>query len=243
MSEPSGTLPPLIIVPAFDEAESLPYVLRRLREACPHDHVLVVDDGSRDGSAEIARSLGALVVSHPQNRGYGAALVSGYRYARERGYERIAQLDADGQHDPAQLRLLWDELSKGHADVVFGSRMLAGGGHEKTSLPRYLGIHFFAIVGRHLTGRAITDSTSGFAVLNRKALLFLEQNTPDDYPDVNVLVALHLAGIVASEVPVKMSARYSGQSSLRGWRPFLYVPRMLGYLYKLRRPRADLRDR
>lgn len=235
MTPPSRAARTLIIVPAFNEEESLPFVLERLRETCPGDDVLVIDDGSRDRSAEIARSWGAKVVSHQRNRGYGAALVSGYRYAREHGYETVCQLDADGQHDPAQLGLLRDELAKGEADVVFGSRMIAGGGHERTSVPRYVGIHFFALVGRAITGRAITDSTSGFAALNRRAVSFLELNTPDDYPDVNVLVALHFAGIVATEVPVRMSARRAGESSLRGWGPFRYVPRMFYYLYQVRR--------
>ncbi len=234
MNEAGAAAPALIIVPAFNEEACLAYVLGRLREVCPHDHVLVVDDGSRDRTADIARDLGARVVSHPQNRGYGAALVSGYRYAREHDYDLVCQVDADGQHDPAQLGLLRDELAKGEADAVFGSRMIAGGGHEQTSLPRFLGIHFFALVGRRLTGRAITDSTSGFAALNRRAVAFLERNTPDDYPDVNVLVAMHFAGIVATEVPVKMSARRAGESSLRGLGPFLYVPRMFYYLYQLR---------
>src|SRR5262249_21655810 len=149
--------------------------------------VLVVDDGSSDRTAQIARAAGATVIAHAHNRGYGAALVSGYSHALTQGYDTLVQLDGDGQHDPAQVEVLLEALRKNGADMVVGSRMLPGGGHV-TSLPRWLGIHFFAWLGRRLISRPITDPTSGFAALNRRAVEFLARNTPDDYPDLNVQV-------------------------------------------------------
>lgn len=241
----SARRPLVVIVPAFNEENNLGVVLGALRDARSDCDVIVVDDGSSDRTAGVARALGATVISHAKNRGYGAALVTGYRGAIERGYETVVQLDADGQHDPAQVEKLLVELRAGRVDIVFGSRMVAGGGHE-TSLPRLIGIHLFAWLGRALTGRRITDSTSGFAAMNRRALAFLADNTPDDYPDLNVLYALHRAGIRVTEVPVTMRPRRSGESQLHhGLRPVLYVPKMLRYLYEVHRapPARPVEDR
>jgi glycosyltransferase involved in cell wall biosynthesis len=221
-------------MPTFNEEGNLPAVLRAIAAARSDCDVLVVDDGSTDRSADVARELGADVLSHPENRGYGAALVSGYRHALGRGYETVVQVDADGQHDPAQIGALLGELAEGRADMVIGSRMIAGGGHE-ASLPRVVGIHLFAWLGRVLTGRSITDPTSGFAAMNRRAVAFLAENTPDDFPDLNVLVALHRAGIRVTEVPVTMAPRLSGKSQMRGLTPFIYVPKMLLYLHQIYR--------
>jgi glycosyltransferase involved in cell wall biosynthesis len=111
----------LVVVPAHDEHEALPGVLREIHAALPGVDVLVVDDGSRDGSGAVAAAHGATVLTHPQNRGYGAALVSGYRHAIEHGYDLVLTIDGDGQHDPADARLF---EAAGTADVVIGSRML-----------------------------------------------------------------------------------------------------------------------
>lgn len=233
----------LVIIPACNEEESLPAVLSALRATDPSAHVVVVNDGSSDGTAEAAKRGGAIVLSHARNLGYGAALTSGYRYAYSQAHEFVAQLDADGQHDPRQLCRLLVPLRDGVADVVIGSRLLEGGGHE-TSLPRLIGIRLFSWLGRRLLGRRITDATSGYWAINRKALAFLVANTPEDYPDLNMLVALERLGLRVVEVPVKMAARQAGLSHMRGWMPFLYVPRMLYYVAReyasLRRSRRSV---
>jgi glycosyltransferase involved in cell wall biosynthesis len=226
----------LVVVPAHDEAESLPQVLDALAEARDDCDVLVVDDGSTDGSAAIARAHGATVVSHEHNLGYGAALVTGYRWALARDYETIVQLDADGQHDPAQIERLLSPLASGGCDVVVGSRMIAANGYV-AALPRRVGIHLFAWLGRRLTGRPITDPTSGFIAMNRRAAAFLAENTPHDFPDLNVLVALYRAGVRVLEVPVTMSPRRHGVSQMRGLAPFVYVPKMLWYIASVYRGR------
>lgn len=225
--EPARSL--FVIVPACDEEESLSRVLAVLRGAYPLAQVLVVDDGSSDGTAEVALAGGANVVQHGFNRGYGAALTTGYNAAAKSDCELVVQLDADGQHDPTQLCRLLLPLERAEADVVIGSRLLAGGGHE-TTLPRLVGIRFFSWLGRLLLGRPVTDATSGFWAMNRKALAFLTEHTPPDYPDLNMLVALEAAGLRVIEVPVQMSSRQGGTSHMRGIRPFLYVPRMLVYV-------------
>lgn len=226
--------PLLVVVPACNEADNVLHVLGSLRIARPGVDVLVVDDGSTDATAAIASGSGARVVSHGQNHGYGAALVTGYRYALTNGYGRIVQLDADGQHDPNDLARLLEPIEQDAADVVFGSRLLPGGGHE-TSLARWIGIHAFAWLGRRLSARAITDPTSGFAAMNTRAAEFLCQVTPSDFPDLNVLLALERSGLRVMELPVTMAARRSGRSQLRGLTPLVYVPKMLFYIWCVQR--------
>ncbi len=105
-----------------------------------------------------------------------------------------------------------------------------------------MGIRLFAWLGRRLTGKPITDPTSGFIAMNSKAAAFLAQNTPDDFPDLNVLVALHRAGLRTIEVPVKMEARRAGESQIHGLVPLLYVPKMLYYLQRIYRDPPGSRE-
>ncbi|MDI7269260.1 MAG: glycosyltransferase family 2 protein, partial [Myxococcota bacterium] len=218
----------LVILPAHNEAANLPVVVEELRRARPGCAALVVDDGSTDGTAEVAARLGLAVVRHSSNRGYGAALASGYRYAVENGYQVVVQCDADGQHDPAQIERLLDALARG-CDVAIGSRMLGGGGY-RPSLPRGIGIRLFAWMGRVLNGPPVTDPTSGFAAMNRRAATLLQEVNPHDYPDLNVLLLLHKGGFVVREVPVTMRPRLSGESMTDGLVPFVYVPKMMVYV-------------
>ncbi len=230
--------PVLVVIPAVNEEANIGGVLDELKAARIDCDVLVIDDGSSDRTAEIARAAGATVISHPRNRGYGAALVSGYAHALERGYETLVQLDGDGQHDPSQVAVLLAALRLDGADMVVGSRMLPGGGHS-ASLPRRVGIRFFAWLGRQLIARPITDPTSGFSAMNRRTAQFLVHNTPDDYPDLNVLVALHRAGIRVVEVPMVMRSRQAGTSQMRGLAPLVYFPKMAVYIWRVyRTPRA-----
>jgi len=111
------------------------------------------------------------------------------------------------------------------------------GGHE-LSLPRLVGVHVFAWLGRRLLGRPITDPTSGFSAIARRAVEFLVQNTPHDYPDLNVLLALHRAGLRVVEVPVVMRPRRAGKSQLRGLAPFIYLPKMCMYIWRVYRAPA-----
>lgn len=219
----------LAIIPAHNEEQNLPAVLDELRAVQPSFDVLVIDDGSHDRSGEIARAHGAAVVTHERNRGYGAALVSGYHYALERGYDLAVRMDADGQHDPAGIGTLLRTLATRDADVVIGSRMLDDPGYV-LPLPRLVGIHAFAWLGRQLTRQPITDPTSGFACMNARGLRFLSTNTPPDFPDISVRVALHRAGLRVVEAPVQMRPRLAGRSMLSGTRPFIYVPRVMAHL-------------
>jgi glycosyltransferase involved in cell wall biosynthesis len=166
------------------------------------------------------------VISHPCNLGYGSALLTGYLYARQHRYERVLQMDADGQHDPRSIGVLLDALGA-DADVAVGSRFLAGR-PPRTSLARRLGSRLFAAIVTGWTGTRITDPTSGFQAMNARAVAELAHDGfPEDYPDADVLITLARAGMRLREVPVIMHPRAGGRSMHRGGRAAYYAYKML----------------
>lgn len=228
MTAPSRSL--LVIVPAYQEGERIAAVVRSA-QATTSGEVLVVDDGSTDRTAEEARRAGAIVASHPVNLGYGAALQTGYRYALRRGFDRVLQLDADGQHDPSSIPNLLHALVD--ADVVVGSRFLDGTSTYRAPFVRRAGMWLFGQLAGRLTGRRFTDPTSGFQALSRAALEFYaHERYPADYPDADVLAMAVRAGLRVVEVPVRMHASPGGKGMHSGvLRPIYYVFRMLLALF------------
>jgi len=218
--------PELLILPAYDEAERLPGLLAELRRTLPGLELLVIDDGSRDGTAAAAARAGAHVVRHPFNLGYGAALQTGYKYALARGVERLVQMDADGQHLPSEIPGLLEPLRSGACDLVLGSRFLEPSDYRMGAL-RSLGRHLFRALAR-AAGLAITDPTSGFQAMNRRALeLFAGDWYPSDYPDVDVLVLATRAGLRLREHPVRMAPGGRPSTLHSGWKPLYYVYKMV----------------
>ncbi len=224
MSE-SSPLRLIALIPAHDEEGRIGAVVSRVREEVGAD-VLVVDDGSSDGTADEATAAGATVAVHPVNLGYGAALQTGYRYALRAGYNAAIQLDADGQHDPESIGVLVAAL-RGGADVVVGSRFLHAGSY-RPPLARRVGIAIFGRVASALSGIRLTDPTSGFQALSRRALLFYaHERYPHDYPDADVLSMVARAGLVLREVPVRMLPPPDGKSMHGGvLKPIYYAFRM-----------------
>ncbi len=217
----------LIMIPAFNEARRLAEVLTAIGRVAPEADVLVVDDGSGDGTAEVARGQGVNVVVHPFNLGYGAALQTGYRFAERAGYRHLIQLDADGQHDPASIATVLVPLAAG-ADLVLGSRFRSA---ESYSPPwtRRIGIRLFSRLASLAVGQRLTDVTTGFQGLS-PALVRLHAESrsfPADYPDANMIVRAARAGLVIQEVPVAMRANPEGGTLHVGLRPVLYVLKML----------------
>lgn len=216
----------LVVIPAFNEADNIAEVLRQTRERAGDFDIVVIDDFSRDATAQVARSEGATVVRHPFNMGYGAALQTGYKYALERGAETVAQMDADGQHDPAQLPSLLQPIRSGEADLVIGSRFLRPTDYRMSSL-RSLGRRVFGGIAR-LAGLAVTDPTSGFQAMGRPVLeLYVEDIFPSDYPDVDVLLMVHRHGLSVVDRPVEMRAELRPSTLHGGFRAFYYVYKML----------------
>lgn len=217
---------PCIVIPAFDEAERLPALLAELARVRPEFDCIVVDDGSRDATAVVAAGAGAHVVRHPFNLGYGAALQTGYKEALRRDAPWVVQMDADGQHLPAELEGLVSALAAGDCDIVLGSRFLTATGYEMGAA-RSLGRDLFRAVAQR-AGLRLTDPTSGFQALSRRALeLYAGDWFPCDYPDVDVLLAATRAGLVVREVPVQMAPGARPSTLHSGWKPLYYVYKML----------------
>lgn len=216
-----------IVVPAYNEAKNLSSVIPQIKEVVPFADVLVVDDGSGDVTRTAAFKAGAKVISHPFNMGYGATLQTGFIYAKEKGYDFVVQMDADGQHDPSSIRSLLNELQDSKADVIFGSRFLEKDSKYKASLPRRVGMFIFGTIASLILGRKVSDPTSGFQAMNRKVLEFYASDAyPADFPDADVIIMLHLAGLRMKESPVKMHHNSEGKSMHSGLKPLYYIFKM-----------------
>lgn len=202
----------IVIIPALDEAESLPTVLSDLRTAQPDLDIVVVDDGSTDDTAALARSAGVAVVSLPFNLGIGGALRTGFRYAVDHGYEQAVQFDADGQHDPSAIPVLLEALDDAH--LVIGSRFLTGAGDYRVGATRGLAMRLLQIMLRVLTDRRFTDTSSGLRAFDRQMLRHFARHYPTEYLEsVEALLdALH-SGYRVTEVPVTMHPRAGGEAS------------------------------
>ncbi|MBA2296248.1 MAG: glycosyltransferase family 2 protein [Actinobacteria bacterium] len=211
------------VVPAFDEEAAIGAVVEEIRAVDPLIDVVVVDDGSTDGTADVARAAGAAVVRLPFNLGIGAAVQTGFRYALEHGYDVAVRLDGDGQHDATELPKLLIPLGRGEADVVTGSRFRGGDDAYRPPLGRRLGITWFARLVSILSGQKVTDTTSGFQALNRDAIALFARDYPSDYPEVEATVLLLKHRLRLVEVPVRMREREHGSSSITLLRSIYYA--------------------
>jgi glycosyltransferase involved in cell wall biosynthesis len=219
-----------VIIPALNEAENLPRLLEQLKAVAGTlaggFDVVVVDDGSQDETARVARDRGAIALRHPCNLGYGAAVGTGLRYAARQGYHLVTMMDADGQHDPADLPTIIEPILRGQADVVIGCRFLRPLAY-RPGLARRVGMALFSRLASWLAGARVRDTTSGFQALDRCALEFLCEDYPADFPDAQVLVMLHRRGFRVAEVPITVRARASGVSMHSFWSAFGYPARMM----------------
>jgi hypothetical protein len=216
----------VLVIPAYQEEGRLGRVLDAVAQAGFAGEVVVVDDGSRDATARVAARAGARVLRHPFNLGYGAALQTGYKYALEAGAHFVVQMDADGQHDPAEIAELLAPLERGECDLVVGSRFLGRGEYRMGAL-HALGRRIFQGLA-HLAGLRVSDPTSGFQAMNRRVLeVYARDFFPTDYPDVDVLLAAHRSGLRVAERPVRMSAGTRASTLHGGLRSAYYVYKML----------------
>ncbi|HZO61718.1 MAG TPA: glycosyltransferase family 2 protein [Gaiellaceae bacterium] len=220
----------IAIVPAFNEQESVTHVIEEIRAFDPDFEVVVVDDGSTDGTAAAAARLGAHVVRLPFNLGIGGAVQTGFRYAFEHGFELAVRVDGDGQHDPAQLGLLLGPVVAGEADIVVGSRFASDGGY-RSSRSRRVGISILAKTVSLLVRRRVTDPTSGFQALNRRAIALFAADYPHDYPEVEAALMVHKHELRMTEVPVHMRERSAGQSSIGALASVYYMVKVLLALF------------
>lgn len=195
----------LIVIPAYNEQGRVGAVIDDVKDVLPGVDVLVVDDGSSDGTATEAAQAGAAVLSLPMNSGYGVALQTGYKFGVRAGYAMIGQIDADGQHRAAYLATMLQTLRERGADLVVGSRFLGEDGHYKPPFARSVGIRLFAQIASAITHEQVSDPTSGFQLMRSQvARLFCSEVYPTDYPDADVLILLHRSGYRVCEIPVQM---------------------------------------
>ena len=212
----------LVVVPAFNEAAS---VGRVVAEACALPQapdIVVIDDGSSDGTGD---GVPARVVRLPFNCGIGAAVQTGIRLALDDGYDFVARLDGDGQHDARVLPALLALLQSGQADFVVGSRYVEREGFQSSMLRR-LGSRWFRVLLRLACGQQVSDPTSGLWAANRRAAALLAADYASDYPEVDALVLLARSGCRIVEVPTVMRERTTGTSSIN-------APRALYYMLKV----------
>jgi glycosyltransferase involved in cell wall biosynthesis len=216
----------LVLIPAYNEAVSLPAVVGDLRAHYPAADLVVIDDGSTDDTATVARRLGVPVLALPYNLGIGGAVQTGLLFAARQGYDCAVQFDGDGQHRADQLPALLAPVLGRQADVVIGSRFLSPAAYS-VPLLRRCGIAIFRRVNGLVLGRTITDNTSGFRAYGRAALAFLAEEYPHDYPEPESVVTLCRQGFRVVEVPAQMRERQGGHSSITLVRSLYYMCKVL----------------
>lgn len=204
----------LILIPAYNEERNIVSTIASTKKVIGKRkwNILVVNDGSKDKTAELAEGEGVGVLNHPFNMGYGVAIQTGYKYALENNYDALVQIDADGQHDPKYINKMLAALDSFKADVIIGSRFKERTGY-KAPIIRRVGMIFFSFIVNLVTRKNITDSTSGYQAYRKEVFSFLTSDFfPCDYPDADLLIMLHFAGFKIAEIPMKMYENRTGKS-------------------------------
>jgi len=215
------------IVPAWNEAAAIGGVVDEILAFDPTIHVVVVDDASDDETASIAQRHGATVLPLLFNVGIGGAVQTGFRYARDEGYEIAVRLDGDGQHDASELGKLIGPVRVGEADLVIGSRFVDPGGTYRPPFARRMGIRVFARLVSLLGGQKVTDTTSGFSAMNRAGIELFALEYPHDYPEVEATLVALRSGLRLTQVQVEMRERQTGTSSITFVRSLYYIVKVM----------------
>jgi len=215
----------LFIVPAYNEQDTLAAVVADLRAHYPDATIAVVNDGSADDTAGVARALGVHLLDLPFNLGIGGSVQTGLLLAARGGYDIAVQFDGDGQHRADQVAILLDALAAGN-DAAIGSRFL-GAAPYRPPPGRRLGIAILRGANALVLRRTITDSTSGFRAYGREAIAFLAEEYPHDYPEPESVVTLCRGGFRVVEVAVAMRPRQGGASSITTIRSIYYMGKVL----------------
>lgn len=242
MTGVTGAARVLVVVPAWNEHEALPGVIAELRQAVPGADVLVVDDGSTDDTSGVANRAGAEVLTLPFNLGVGGAMRAGFTFALRHGYDVAVQVDADGQHNPADVPTLVAALAEQEADIVIGARF-AGVGDYRARGPRRWAMSLLSRVLSRVARTRLTDTTSGFKAIGRRAIRLFAADYPAEYlgDTVEALVVASRAGLRIRQVPVAMRPRAGGTPSHSPLKATVFLARAgLALITALARPRRDL---
>lgn len=219
---------PLVLLPAWNEQEALPGVLRELAALGWHDNVLVVDDGSSDHTTEVAKAAGVNVITLPVNLGVGGAMRAGYRWALRNDFTTVIQVDADGQHNPLDIALVAAPVLNGEVDVSIGARFAGVGDYEQGGVRR-LTMWILSTTISWVVGTRLTDTTSGFKAANLRAMRVFAQDFPMEYlgDTVEAIIIGHKAGLRFGQVPVAMRSRRGGSPSHNPARMVVFLVRAL----------------
>jgi glycosyltransferase involved in cell wall biosynthesis len=234
----------LAIVPALNEEDGVAGVIAEIRAFDPELEIVVVDDGSADRTSQVAAAAGAHVLRLPFNLGIGGAVQTGFRYAFEHGYQLVVRVDGDGQHDPSQLGPLLEPVLADEADIAVGSRFAGVAGYRQ-SLSRNLANRLFALTASAVSGQRVTDPSSGFQVLNRRAIALFAADYPHEFPEVEATVMVARHRLRRVEVPVAMRQRVTGRSSIDFFHSVYFMAKVLLALFVglFRRNVVPLEDR
>lgn len=212
----------LVIIPAYNESKSIQKAVKDIRENAPEFDYVVVNDCSTDETLEICRENNLNYVNLSVNLGIGGAVQTGYLYACQNDYDVAVQFDGDGQHDAAYLEMMAQELVRTRSDMVIGSRFIEKEGFQSSGLRR-VGIRYFSMLIRLLTGKRVTDPTSGMRMVNRDVMSIYANSYPKDYPEPESVTAILRMGKKVTEVPVVMKERKEGTSSIGGFKSVYYM--------------------
>lgn len=225
----------LVIIPAYNEKKNLPFVFDALRQNQIDRiaDILIIDDASTDGTADIARSNGASCISFIFNLGYGNALQMGYKYANEKGYKYLIQLDADTQHDPCNIPVIYKALKTPcedgrMPDIILGSRFMKGSAEYDPGFMKKIGFLWLGFLVRLFGGGRLADATTGLQGLSRRAFSYYARfdNFDAKYPDANMILEMKLRGYRILQIPAVMHTRKSGKGMHTGiWKPAKYMVR------------------
>ena len=188
--------------------------IRNIQKKAPDFDYVVINDCSKDNTLQLLKDNHINYLNLPVNLGIGGAVQTGYKYALENEYDLAVQVDGDGQHDPSYLNKLAEVMETQHADMVIGSRFIENQGFQSTFMRR-MGITYFTKMIKILTGKTITDPTSGFRMANKEVIAIFAREYPRDYPEPESIVSLLRMGKTIVEVPVEMKERQGGISSIR----------------------------
>ncbi len=216
----------LVIVPAYNEEESIQAVISDIRTHLPDADICAVDDGSQDSTYNKILSTGINAIKHPYNLGIGGAMQTGFKFARENDYDIAVQIDGDGQHRADQAAKIIEPLERQEANVAIGSRYIEKTGYGST-FQRKVGSKIFSGILSLLTSQKVTDPTSGFRACDKSAIRHFAHDYPEDYPEPEAIVLLHKVGLTSLEVPVSMAERSGGKSSITPIRSVYYMIKVL----------------
>ena len=218
----------IVIIPALNEERNIGKVIDDIYANNNNVDIVVINDGSWDKTAENLKSKNVFVITHPYNMGIGASFETGCQFALQHGYEYLVRIDGDGQHDSKFIKDLLEPVKTDIVDIAIGSRFL-GNSEFKSSSGRLIGIWIISAVLSIISGKRVTDPTSGFCVMNRKAFEFFSKNCPDDYPEPEILV--YHRNFRIEEFPISIERRNSGTSSITPLKSIYYMFKVLLSLF------------